>query len=105
MATYSTGITCTFGAVTFREVSDLSWQYGGALPSGRSTKWTADKGSLSLSCLDATGVATSKYGDREQLTVSGGGSDLTHYAVYESVSVAPELNGVTRYTVTFKLVD
>jgi hypothetical protein len=30
---------------------------------------------------------------------------LTSKAVYEGLSVAPELNGVTRYTVTFRLLD
>jgi hypothetical protein len=30
---------------------------------------------------------------------------LTCTAVYEGVNVAPELNGVTRYTVTFRLLD
>ena len=36
---------------------------------------------------------------------TGGGTSLTSYAVCESVGVAYEVNGVTRYTVTFKLLD
>jgi hypothetical protein len=39
------------------------------------------------------------------LTVSGGGQSLTNTAVWESMQVVSELNGVTRYTVTFTLLD
>jgi hypothetical protein len=45
------------------------------------------------------------YGVRAQVVVSGGGQALTNQAVWESVSVASEVNGVTRYTVTLKLLD
>lgn len=104
MATYSTGITCTFVTTTFAEVTGLSWSYGGALPRGRGVTWTDNVGSVTLTCLSSAGVSTSNYGVRGTLTISGGGASLTHMAVYESVSVAPELNGVTRYSVTFKLL-
>jgi hypothetical protein len=105
VATYSTGITATFGSTTFTEVTDLAWTYGGALPKGRSTPWTDDVGSVSLTCLGTAGVTTTNYGVRNDLTITGGGANLTSKAVYEGLSVAPELNGVTRYTVTFKILD
>lgn len=105
MATYSTGISASFASATFGEVQGLNWSYGGGPAKGRDTTWTDEVGSLSLTCLSATGVTTSNYGLRGTLTVAGGGADLTHMAVYEGLSVAPELNGVTRYTVTFKLLD
>ena len=105
MATYSTGISATFGSTTFAEISDLSWSYGGSLPKGRSSTWTDDVGTLSLACMSSTGVNTANYGSRETLTVTGGGANLTCKAVYEGLSVAPELNGVTRYTVTFRFLD
>ncbi len=105
MATYSTGIVASFGATTFAEISDLSWSYGGSLPKGRSSTWTDDVGTVSLTCLSSTGVATASYGTRGTLTITGGGANLTCTAVYEGVNVAPELNGVTRYTVTFRLLD
>lgn len=105
MATYSTGITATFGSTTFAEVTDLAWTYGGSLPKGRASTWTDDVGSVSLTCLGAAGASTSNYGLRNDLTISGGGSNLTCKAVYTGLSVAPELNGVTRYTVTFKILD
>lgn len=109
MATYSTGITATFATVPFGEVTDLSWNYGGAGAKDRapesSARWTDEVGSLSLSCLSSTGVTTANYGKRGSLVIGGGGCGLTCNAVYESLAVAAELNGVTRYTVTFKLLD
>lgn len=105
MATYSTGITATFGSTTFAEVTDLAWTYGGALPKGRSVVWTDEAGSVTLTCLGATGITTASYGLRNDLTISGGGASLTCKAVYVGLGVAPELNGVTRYTVTFKILD
>lgn len=105
MATYSTGIAATWGGVAFQEIVDLSWSYGGGPSKGRSIIWTDDVGSVSLTCLNSANASTSEYGLRKQLVLSGGGQSLTANAVWESVSVAPELNGVTKFTVTFKLLD
>lgn len=105
MATLSTGITVTFAGTSFAEVTDLSWSYGGAPAKGRSVVWTDDVGSVTLTCLASTAISTANYGARGDLVISGGGSTLTSKAVYEGLNVAPELNGVTRYTVTFRLLD
>ena len=105
MATYSTGVTATFGSTTFAEVTDLAWSYGGALPKGRDAVWTDEIGSVTLTCLGSAGVTTANYGLRNDLAIAGGGAGLTCKAVYIGLGVAPELNGVTRYTVTFKILD
>ena len=105
MAAYSTGISATFDGTSFAEVTDLSWQYGGGLPKGRSSTWTDEVGSVSIACLGTANISTAKYGTRADLVLTGGGVSLTSKAVYESLSVTPELNGVTRYTVTFRLLD
>lgn len=105
MATYSTGVTATWGGSAFAEITDLSWTWGGGLPKGRSVVWTDDAGSVSITCLGAANMTTAEYGLRKQLVLSGGGQSLTTYAVYESLTVNPELNGVTRYTATFKILD
>jgi hypothetical protein len=55
--------------------------------------------------LGGNNTATSNYGVRATLAISGGGQSLTNPAIWESLSVANEVNGVTRYTVTFKLLD
>lgn len=105
MATYSTGITVTWGGTPFVEVTGLSWSFGGGSSKGRSVVWTDDVGSVNVECLDGTNVSTAEYGQRKQLSISGGGQSLTAYALYESVGVTSEVNGVTRYTVTFRLLD
>ena len=105
MATYSTGITATWGGVAFAEITDLSWTYGGGAPKGRSAIWTDEAGSVSITTLNAANMTTAEYGLRKELVLGGGGQSLTTYAVFEGLTVAPELNGVTRYTATFKILD
>lgn len=105
MATYSTSITARWGGFPLAEITDLSWTYGGGAPKGRDAVWTDEAGSVSITTLNPANISTAEYGLRKQLVLSGGGQSLTSYAVFEGLTVAPELNGVTRYTVTFKLLD
>lgn len=105
MATYSSGISVTWGGVAFQEVTSLSWSWGGSLPRGRSVIWTDDVGTVTVECLGGNNTSTSEYGTRDDLVISGGGSNLTCKAIYQSLTVSPELNGVTRYSVTFKILD
>jgi hypothetical protein len=105
VAFYSTGIAATWGGVAFVEVVDLSWTYGGGPSKGRSVVWTDDAGSVSITCLGAANTSTGEYGLRKTLALSGGGQALTLNAVWESLTVSPELNGVTKFTVTFRLLD
>lgn len=105
MATLSQGITVTWGSVTFAEVTDLQVSYGGSSPVGRSKPWSADAGTVSVACFGSTGISASLFGLRDELTISGGGVSLTCNAIYEGWTAAPEVNGVTRFTVNFKLLD
>lgn len=105
MATHSTGISVTWDAVPFGEITDLQVSYGGGAAKGRSSAWTDEPGTVTVACLGTANISTTKYGERKQLVCSGGGVSLTAYAVYEQVTAQPELNGVTRYAVTFKLLD
>ena len=105
MATYSTGITATWNSVPFVEVQQLSWDYGGSSPRGRSSNFTDEPGTVTLSCLGIDGISTANYGTRADLSIVGGGATLICKAVYQGLSVQPELNGVTRYTVTFRILD
>lgn len=104
MATYSTEIQVKWGDVYFLEVTGLAWNYGGERQ-GRDIEWTANPGSVSVSCLSINNAAIENFGVREQLVITGGGVDISKYAAWESVAVAPEVNGVTRYTVTLKLLE
>ena len=104
MATYSTGITVTWDGTDFVEVTDASWSYGGSR-TGRDTAWSADQGSVNVTCLGTANTGIANFGTRAQLDITGGGAGLNTYAIWQSVAVAPALNDVTRYTVTFKIVD
>jgi hypothetical protein len=103
VATYSTGISAGWGLVTFTEIVGLSWTYGGENV-GRSANFNPNPGSVSVSAL-GTVPSIALVGSRNTLTVAGGGMNLTQAAVLESVSAAAEVNGVTRYTVEFTLLD
>lgn len=104
MATYSTGITATWGSVTFGEVQELSWTYGGSAPRGRDSNWTDDAGTVDIGCLSSTGISTANYGSTATLTITGGGANISCRALYQGCGASPELNGVTRYTVSLKIL-
>ncbi len=105
MATYSTGISVTWGGVAFTEVVGVPVTYAGGASRGRSVVWTDQAGAVTVECLGSANISTAEYGLRKQLVISGGGVSLTSYAVYEGFVMTPEVNGVTRYTVTFNLLD
>ena len=103
MANYSTAITVTFNGASATEVVGLSWTWGGGLPKGRSVVWTDDAVTVNVETLGA--ASTGAYGTRGTLTITGGGMGLTCTACCTSVSAAAELNGVTRYTTEFKIIQ
>jgi hypothetical protein len=110
MATYSTGISATWGGSAFAEVYELGLPlYGGVRKdrslSGLSTGWSDEVGDISISAYGTANMNVAEYGKRKSLSVSGGGVSLTFNAVCTAVSATPELNGVTRYTFTAKLLD
>ena len=105
MAFYSQNVSVTWDGTPFTEVVGLDWSYGGGPSKGRSIPWTDDAGSVTVTTLAGANTATANYGLRRDLAISGGGQSLTVKAVWESVSVANEVNGVTRFTVTFKILD
>lgn len=102
MASYSSGISVSWNGTAFQEVTGLSWSYGGQ-NKGRGVAWTDSPGTVTIECLGGANTATSNFNTRAQVLISGGGQSLTAQAVWESVSVASELNGVTRYLVTLSL--
>lgn len=105
MASYSTNVAVSWGGVPFTEVVGLDWQYAGGPSKGRGVVWTDEAGSVSVTTLGSANTSAAEYGLRKDLAISGGGQALTSKAVWESLSVANEVNGVTRFTVTFKLLD
>lgn len=110
MALYSTGISASWGGAPFVEVYELGLPLYGSVrkdrsASGATTGWSDEVGDISVSAYGTANMQVAEYGKRKQLSVSGGGVSLTLNAVCTSVSVTPELNGVTRYTFTAKLLD
>lgn len=103
MATYSTGISVSFNGAAATEVVGLSWSWGGGMPKGRSAVWTDDAGSVSVETYGPQ--STAAYGVRGTLVISGGGMGLTATACCTSVSATAELNGATRYTSTFQILQ
>lgn len=104
MATYSTGISVSWDGLAFSEVTGVSVQYGAAR-AGRVEPWVGDAGTATVQML-AGAMANQGYsGLRATLSIQGGGVSLTCPAIYETCAAQPELNGVTRYTVNFKLLD
>jgi len=110
MAIVSTGISASWGGTPFAEVYELGLPLYGSVrkdrsSSGTSTGWSDEVGDVSVSAYGTANMQTSEYGKRKELVVSGGGVSLTLKAVCTAVSATPELNGVTRYTFTAKLLD
>lgn len=110
MAVYSTGLSVVFSGngatLIFGEVSDFSWSYGGGSARGRDSSWTDELGTVSVTFFGGGLAANiSNYGRRGILQSNGAGASLTVPAEYQSLTFNPELNGVTSYTVTFKILD
>ena len=104
MATYSTGISATWNSVTFTEIVGLSWSYGGENIIRGGGLFNFSHGSVSIQALGTTPTIGS-IGTRATLTITGGNVGLTIKAVCKSVSVAAELNGVTRTSVEFDIFE
>ena len=104
MATYSTGIAVSWGGTPFVEVQELSFSIGGTR-TGRAVAYPSNQGSVAVTCLNTTNAVVANFGIRDELVITGGGAGFSTYAVWESVSVAPERNGVTKYTVSFRILD
>jgi hypothetical protein len=110
MATYSTGITATWGGSAFTEIYEIGAPLLGGLRKDRSISsatqgWTDEVGSVSISAYGTHNMTTAEYGKRKPLVISGGGLSLTFNAVCTGVSATPERGGVTRFTFTAKLMD
>lgn len=110
MATLSTGISATWGGVPFQEVYDIATSIGGNVRKDRAITasfqgWTDEVGDVSISAFGTANMTLDQYGQRKQLVLTGGGLALTFNAVCTSAVATPQLNGVTRYTFTAKLMD
>ena len=104
MATPSTGIVVNFNGNAASEVTELQWTFGGSMPQGRNTTWVPNFGTATIGTIGSN-VSSALRGVRAPLVVTGGGCTLSTMAVCTGVSIAAELNGITRYTVSFEFVE
>ena len=105
MATYSTGMTVTFGVITFAEITSIDMDSYGDLSRGRSVDWNDSAGTVKITTLSSTGVSAANWNKKALLTISGGGMGISTNALYMGFSAAAELNGVTKHTVNFKILE
>ena len=110
MATYSTGITATWGGVSFAQVFDLGVSLYGNVRQDRATSatsqgWSDSPGTITVSAYGTANMAVSEYGTRKTLSLAGGGFSLTVNAVCIGVDVTPQLNSVTKYNFTAQILE
>lgn len=105
MATYSAGITVVWGAITFAEITSIDIDKYGELSRGRSVDWTDSAGTVKITTLSPTGVGSANWNQKGLLTIAGGDMNLVVNALYMGFSASAELNGVTKYTINFKILE
>lgn len=102
MATYSTGITATFGSTALSEITALSWNWGGGMPVGRGVVFQPILGQITIETIGS--ASTTVYGTRGSMSITGGGVALTCTAVCTDIAVTAEVNGIARYSHTFEIL-
>jgi hypothetical protein len=107
VATESTGIEIRWNGVLFREVTGYSISFSGPREDrnpAAAPGWIGAGGKVTVECLELP-VAIDKYGVLGTLIATGGGVSWNGPAFLDGMTVTPELNGVTRYTLTLSTVN
>ncbi len=105
MAIACAGVTVTWNSVPFQEVREIRVEGPGSLPGGRLTPWTLDLGTIEVSCLGTANISSAQYGKRLVLGIQGGGISWSADCIYQTYRIEGVVNDVTRYTVSFKVMD
>lgn len=105
MAIPCAGVTVTWNSIDFQEVSEFRFFGPGSPVKGRTVAWTLDRGTIEVACFGTANVDITNYGKRYPLVVTGGGISFNVDCVYENVALEGVVNDVTRYRVTFKVMD
>jgi hypothetical protein len=101
--TYSTGVTVSYQGAVIAGVYACSVAGPSGPCLGRSSKWTSNAGSATVSFFGSVPTAYSL--SEGTFAVSGGGASFSFKAYVESVESEFELNGVTRSTVSFTFIE
>jgi hypothetical protein len=102
MASTSTGITVHFNGAQIFDVIDVKYDYGGGVPTARTFNWKSEMGTVTISSYGL--ISTGNWGTRGFVVINGGGMGFTNMGVCTSVGGQPQLNGVTKYSMTIKLL-
>lgn len=105
MATYSTGMAVTWGVHTFAEITSIEIDRYGALSRGRSADWSDSAGTVEIATLSPIGVGSLNWNTMAALSITGGDMNLAVDAIYMGFTAAAKLNGVTEFTVSFKILE
>mgnify|MGYP006282005435 CR=1 FL=1 len=105
MAVPCTGVTVSWDGTDFEEVREIRISGPGSLPVGRTSTFTLDRGVIEVACLGTTNISSANYGKRLVLQITGGGIAWNSDCIYQSYTVEGVVNDVTRYTVSFKVMD
>ena len=112
MAYYSQGISVSFGGTTLSEVTNISVSGAAATVvdvTGRDTGYVkiyevgdVDFGSVSIEAM-AGGLSTDDLGQKDSISISGGGIGWGGQAIFESLDVSATVGDITRFTYKFRM--
>lgn len=112
MAIPAQGFTFTWGTTPILEVQELEVDLQRGLPLGRTTTFTPTLGEVRLLGFSFSGLPTSEYGRRKQLTIrcppSTAGGSITICdvdCIYQDANYAAVANGAVRFVHVFKIMD
>ena len=107
MATYSTGISATYGARVFKEITnvEVTVQSGPDRARAANEHWTDNNGGATFTTLDQGDVGGHVWGAVDDLIIDGGAMSINAQAMYDGFTAVSELNGVTKYTISFKFLE
>lgn len=101
-SSHGSGVTFTFNGSNIYQLYDLKWDYGQGMPTARTYLWKEEMGTVTIGSYGF--ISTGLWGIRGMLYIQGGGMGFTNMAVCTAVSATAQVNGVTKYSATFKLV-
>ena len=107
MATYSTGISASYGARVFKEITnvEVTVQSGPDRARAAAVHYTDNNGGATFTTLDVGDVGGGVWGAVDDLIINGGAMAINTQAMYDGFTSVSELNGVTKYTISFKFLE
>lgn len=107
MANYSTGMSATFGARVFSQITnvEVTVQSGPDRARAANAHWTDNNGGATFTTLEKGDLGGDVWGAVDDLIIDGGAMAINAQAMYDGFTAVSELNGVTKYTISFKFLE